>query len=86
MRSGGEEHSFREMEREETIIVTATTPRKPLIAIKSEWFRKYIGENYGIIHACNIVEVASDRKSVESLGGGFVNDLEEVRYVRVQEA
>lgn len=43
MRSRIEEQGLREMGREETIIVTKTTPMNHLVVEQYELFRKYIG-------------------------------------------
>ena len=69
---GEEEEHFRNMERDATVIVTTIAPRKHFIAVKSEWYCKYIGMECGIIHDCYIAEISSDWKSVEKLGNEYV--------------
>lgn len=69
---GEEEQSFREMEREATIVVTTSSPKKHFIAVKSKWFCQYIGVECGIIHDCYIAEISSDWKSVDKLGNPYL--------------
>lgn len=55
------------MEREATVILYSPKDDVYYIAVRSDWFTKYISPNMGIVHDCYIARISSDWSSIQPL-------------------
>ena len=56
-----------EMEREATVVLFSTYDDTCYIAVKSDWFTKYISCNMGIVQDCYIAKISTDWKEIVKL-------------------
>ena len=52
------------LERVATVILYSPVDETHYIAVRSDWFRKYISPNFGIVHDCYIAKISSDWRNI----------------------
>ena len=55
------------MDREATVLLFSPSNSVYYIAVKNDWFYKFISPNMGIVHDCYIAKVAEDWKTIDML-------------------